>query len=53
MWSGVGADHLSDTDVAEAVVGMALHGIARQRAEAEGSVTVLKPRSRKGGSAQP
>jgi AcrR family transcriptional regulator len=53
MWSGVGADHLSDTDVAEAVVGMALHGVARQRAEAGGSVTVLKPRSRKGGSAQP
>lgn len=49
VWSGVGADHLSDADVAQAVVDMALHGLAQGRLSADGTVTVLKPRTRKAG----
>ena len=61
MWSGVSADHLSDVEVAEAVIGIVLNGIAQNRPPRErpigrptdGTVTVLKPRGRKGGSVQP
>lgn len=62
MWSGVGADYLSDAEVAEAVIGMALNGIGQSQAPqgrtprerpTGGTVTVLKPRGRKGGSPQP
>jgi AcrR family transcriptional regulator len=49
MWSGVGADHLSDTEVAEAVISMALHGIAQGRSSG-GTVTLLKPRNPRAGA---
>jgi len=49
MWSGVGADHLSDTEVAEAVISMALHGIA-QGSSSGGTVTLLKPRNPRAGA---
>jgi len=56
MWSGVGADHLSDTEVADAVIGMALHGISQgslaKGHPGDGTVTLLRPRGRKGRSAR-
>jgi AcrR family transcriptional regulator len=42
VWSGVGADYLSDSEIADAVVGMALHGVAQGRAPKPGRVQVLR-----------
>jgi AcrR family transcriptional regulator len=42
VWSGVGADYLSDSEIADAVVSMALHGVAQGRAAKPGRVQVLR-----------